>query len=397
MAPPHANIDPPASLTATGKETVPAQPPTATSGSLSAPIGNAPNVSTETARPSTDNGDDDNSSARSLALAKLLAMKSREAKLTRLEHEPREQATSARQSQHPPNPVGASTLIGPTEASHERAVAGTASAARKTRFDGIGTTVGIELADLSKTQIKKQLPPRWCMQCLDSHPYPDKSGRHHHIRSLRDNVAMHEAIRAGGLPPVDPWHDIVEALKVAHPPLPPPPPPPQPLEPRIRTAAFEPTEEDAKLLKQAREEGDGSMNWLLEFVERKNEAIDRRNEALRPQRQHFAPYANAEPAAFNSTYLLPGARMQPTGPPREKRKAQAHGDSQNPRFKRKCSVDFRDSVVQKAQTPDDDDDQTVLETVQAKDVPENSTSSKMPQNDEATTAVNETAASKKLI
>jgi hypothetical protein len=379
MAPPHVNIDPPASLTAKGKATVPAQPPTATSGSLSAPIGNAPNVSTETARPSTDNGDDDNSSARSLALAKLLAMISREAKLGCLE--------------------GDNTLIKPTEALHGKAVADTAAArqtSRPTMFDGIGTTVGIDFAGLSKTQIKKQLPHCWCMQCLADHPYPDKAGRHHHICSLRDNVAMHEAIRAGDLPPVDPWHDILEALKVAHPPLPPPPPPPQPLEPIIRTATFEPTEEDAKLLKQARE-GDGSMSWLLEFVERKNEAIDRRNASLRPQRQHFAPYANAEPAAFNSTYLLPGARMQPTGPPRKKRKAQAHGDSQNPRFKRKCSVDFRDSVVQRAQTPDDDDDQTVLETVQAKDVPENSTSSKMPQNDEAATAVNETAASKKLI
>jgi anion-transporting ArsA/GET3 family ATPase len=30
-------------------------------------------------------------------------------------------------------------------------MAGTASAARKTMFDGIGTTVGIELAGLSKT------------------------------------------------------------------------------------------------------------------------------------------------------------------------------------------------------------------------------------------------------
>jgi hypothetical protein len=400
MAPPHVNIDPPASLTAKGKATVPAQPPTATSGSLSAPIGNAPNVSTETARPSTDNGDDDNSSARSLALAKLLAMISREAKLGGLEPEPREQADErlARRPQHPPNPVGVNTLIKPTEALHGKAVADTAAArqtSRPTMFDGIGTTVGIDFAGLSKTQIKKQLPHCWCMQCLADHPYPDKAGRHHHICSLRDNVAMHEAIRAGDLPPVDPWHDILEALKVAHPPLPPPPPPPQPLEPIIRTATFEPTEEDAKLLKQARE-GDGSMSWLLEFVERKNEAIDRRNEALQPQPRPLASYANAAPAAFNSTYPLPGARMQPTGPPRKKRKAQAHGDNQNPRFKRKYAINFRDSVIQKAQTPDCDDDQTVLEALQMNDVPENSTSSKIPQTDEAATAVNQTAAFKKL-
>lgn len=138
------------------------------------------------------------------------------------------------------------------------------------------------------------------------------------------------------------------------------------------------------------------MQCLIEHMNRKTEAIDRRNEALQPQPQPFAPYANAAPAALNSTYPLPGARMQPTGPPRKKRKAQAHGDNQNPRFKRKYSVDFRDPVVQRAQTPDDNDHQTVLDTVQAKDVPENSTSSKMPQNNEAATALNETAASKKL-
>jgi hypothetical protein len=405
MAPPRANIDLPASLTASTRCTG-TVPPTATSGSLSVPVGNAHIVSTETVRPSADQGDDgNNSAARKLALSDLLTMISREAKLTGPDHEPREQAderTPARQLQHPPNPVGAKTLIGPNEALHVKAVADTAAASqtsRATMFNGIGTTIGINLAGMSKTQIKKQLPPRWCMQCLACHPYPDKVG-HHHIRSLRDNAAMHEAIRAGDVPPVDPWHDVLKDLKLSQPQAP-QAQAPQPQEPRIRTATFEPTEEEAKMIK---EEGDGSMNWLCEFVARKNEAIDRRNQAPQPQPQLSGSYANAAPAAFSSTYLLPGTqRMQPTGPPPRKRKHWASGNDQqsghadgNARSKRRYRTDFRDSVLQRAQTPDGDDDQTVLETLQVNDVPENSTSSKMPQNDEAATAVNKTAASKKL-
>jgi len=146
------------------------------------------------------------------------------------------------------------------------------------------------------------------------------------------------------------------------------------------------------------------MNWLFDFVDRKNEAIDRRNQAPQPQPQLSGSYANAAPAAFSSTYLLPGAqRMQPTGPPPRKRKHWASGNDQqsghadgNARSKRRYRTDSRDSVLQRAQTPDGDDDQTVLETVQVNDVPKNSTSSRMPQNDEAATAVNETAAFKKL-
>jgi anion-transporting ArsA/GET3 family ATPase len=271
-------------------------------------------------------------------------------------------------------------------------------------FDGIGTTVGIELAGLSKTQIKKQLPQQWCMQCLDCHPYPDKAGRHHHIRSLRDNAAMHEAIRAGDLPPVDPWHDIVEALNVAHPQT---PEPPRPQESRMTYSSFEATEEEkAELREQMMEKSDLNerVDCIIEHMNRKDEA-QRRNELLQTQPQPFALYANAAPAAFNSTYPLSGARMQPTGPPPKKRKYQAFdniNDQQpghangNARSKRKYAINSRDSVIQKAQTPDGDDDQTVLETVQAKDVPENSTSSKMPQTDEAATAVNQTAAFKKL-
>jgi hypothetical protein len=155
---------------------------------------------------------------------------------------------------------------------------------------------------------------------------------------------------------------------------------------------FEATEgEKAELHKQAMEKSDDKerMDPLSEFMDRKNEAIDRRNEALQPQPRPLASYANAAPAAFNSTYPLPGARMQPTGPPPRKRKAQAYGDSQNPRSKRRYAIDFRDSV---SQTSDGDDDQTVLETVQMNDVPENSTSSKRPRTDEAATAVNQTAA-----
>jgi hypothetical protein len=139
------------------------------------------------------------------------------------------------------------------------------------------------------------------------------------------------------------------------------------------------------------------MNWLFDFVDRKNEAIDRRNQAPQPQPQLSGSYASAAPAAFNPTYPLPGAqRMQPTGPPPKKRKHQASGNNQGSRPKRRYRIDFRDSVLQRAQTPESDDAQTVFETVQVNDVPENSTSSKMPPIDEAATAVNETAVFKKL-
>jgi hypothetical protein len=312
----HVNTDLPRSLTATGKGTVPPQFPTATSGSSSVPDRSAPK-STVTEPTSTYYGDEGNIGAK-LAMDIPLALTSREAKLAVLEHEPRKKAaerTTAQRSEHQPNPVGAKTLIRPTEASQKKAVAEPATAgrtsSRKTTFDGIGTIVGIDLAGVSKTQIEKQLPYRWCMQCLACHPYPDTMGSHH-IRPLRDNVAMHEAIRRGDLPPVDPWHDIVEALKVSH------PQPPQPPQPRAKVSEFEPTEEEAKILKQMSAEGVSFMDCLVELTGLRNEAIAQRNDAANSA-QPLRPSTNAATAVWS---------MQPTGPPPKKRKAQASGDYQ---------------------------------------------------------------------
>jgi hypothetical protein len=371
--PPHVNNYLPQSLTAPGKSTVPAQPTTATSGSSSVPDRNA-SKSTVTEPTSTYYGDEDNTGAKLAMDDDLLALISREAKLT-----PRKEAdeqTSARRSEHQQKPVGDKSLIGPTEASHEKAVAETATASRtsswKTMFDGIGTIVGIDLVGVSKTQINKQLPPRWCMQCLACHPYPDKVGSCH-VRPLHANVAMHEAIRMGDLPPVDPWHDIVEALKASHPePAPQPAPSPARYLPVSRT--FDPPEFVVQHLRKAISEKtsvsvDDKMKALVALMKSesderiallKNEADERRqNEAQAaalaisaasaasaPSAPTFGSYVSAATAGgLNSTYPWPGAqRMQPTGPPSKnrKRKQQVSGEDQrsghadnNTRFKRR--------------------------------------------------------------
>ncbi|KAM0699966.1 hypothetical protein Q7P36_000177 [Cladosporium allicinum] len=354
----HVNTDLPWSLTATGKGTVPPQFPTATSGSSSIPDRSAPK-STVTEPTSTYYGDEGNIGAK-LAMDNPLALASREANPTGLEHEPRKQAaerTSAQRSGHQPKPVGDKASIRPTEAS---------TSSRKTTFDGIGTIVGIDLAGVSNTQIKKQLPYRWCMQCLACHPYPDTTGSHH-IRPLRDNVAMHEAIRRGDLPPVDPWHDIVEALKVSHPQ---PPQPPQPQEPRVTLTNFKMTEE-AKMLKQATTETydvKERIKCLTELMDRQNEAIDQRNDAANSA-QPLGPSTNAATAVWP---------MQPTGPPSKKRKAQASGDYQqsgyaegNAQSKRMYPANARGSASL------------------------SSTLSKMPQTEEAATATSLVAAGEK--
>jgi hypothetical protein len=378
MAPPHVNTHLPRYLTAPGKGTVPAQPTTAASGSSSVPDRNAPK-STVTEPTSTYYGVEGNIGAK-LAMDDLLALISREAKLT-----PRKEAndqTSARQSEHQQKSVGDKSLVGPTEASHEKAVAETAAASRtsswKTMFDGIGTTVGIDLVGVSKTQINKQLPPRWCMQCLACHPYPDKVGSYH-VRPLHANVAMHEAIRKGDLPPVDPWHDIVEALKASHPepapqPAPALPPAPEPARYLPVSRTFDSPEFVVQHLRKAISEKtsvsvDDKIKALVALMKSesderiallKNEADERRqNEAQAaalaisaasaasaPSAPTFGSYVSAATAGgLISTYPWPGAqRMQPTGPPpkNRKRKQQASGEDQqsehtdnNTRFKRR--------------------------------------------------------------
>jgi hypothetical protein len=70
-------------------------------------------------------------------------------------------------------------------------------------FDGAESIVGLDLAGLSKRQMRKHPPPGWCMNCLACHPFPDDLCSYH-VRSFQDNMAMHKAIRVGCLPPVDP-------------------------------------------------------------------------------------------------------------------------------------------------------------------------------------------------
>jgi hypothetical protein len=256
----------------------------------------------------------------------------------------------------------------------DRAAAGPTSK-WKTIFDGIGTTVGIHLAGVSKNQIKKQLPPRWCMQCLACHPYPDKVGSYH-VRPLRDNVALHEAIRGGDLPPVDPWHDIVEALNVSHPqpaqPQPPRPQPLQPQEPRVTMSNFNETEEDVRVLKQAIDGIDDveeRMKCVLELMRRKNEAISQRRNDAANSAQPLGPYTKVPTT---------GRSMQPTDPPPEKRKHQASGEDQqsrytdgNARTKRRYPANVRGSASL------------------------NSNLSKMPQTDETATATDGVATGEK--
>lgn len=289
-------------------------------------------MSTEAVRPSTYYRDVGNIGAK-LTMDDLLALISREAKLT-----PRKEAneqTLAPQSGHHQKPVGAKALIGPTEASFEKAAVDTASvvttSSRETKFDGIGTVVGIDLAGLSGRQMKRQIPSRWCMPCLASHPWAD------HIRPFDENIAMHNAIRAGHLPPVNPWQAFADASKASQ------PAPMQPEGPRVTIANFEATEEEAEILKQAIDEkGDvnGRLDCLFEFMDRKNEAIDQRRNERAHLAQRFRPHANntATAGAFNPT-TPETRRIQPTGPPPKKRKLRASGDGQqsgraNARFKR---------------------------------------------------------------
>lgn len=275
-------------------------------------------MSTETGQPSTCYWDEGNIGAK-LAMDDLLALISREAKLT-----PREEAdtksneqTSARQSEIQQKPVG-----DPTEASFEAdrdTVAAVTTSRKKTMFDGTGTIVGIDLAGLSRNQMKKQLPSGWCMQCLACHPYQDEVGSCH-IRPLHVNVAMHIAIRKGDLPPVNPWQTIAETSKAA-----PQPAPTQPQEPEVTVANFEMTEEEQKMIKEV---GDSKerLDLVLEHMDRKDDAIAQRRNEMAHLAQPSRPYASntTTAGAFNST----SSTLQPTGPPSKKRKHRASRDGQ---------------------------------------------------------------------
>ena len=61
-------------------------------------------------------------------------------------------------------------------------------------------------------QGKKGLPPNWCNQCLACHPFQSKKGTYH-VRTFKENLAMHQAISLGKLPKVDPWAELVKAFK----------------------------------------------------------------------------------------------------------------------------------------------------------------------------------------
>lgn len=276
MAPPRINIDFPQSLTASalGKEDfLVRSPKTTTSGSSSVPDANALG-STVTKPPSTQSPD-----------------------------------------------------AAPTEASCEIAVADNAAASntssRKRTFDGAESIVGLDLAGLSKRQMRKRLPPGWCMNCLACHPFPDDVGSYH-IRSGQENTAMHEAIRVGRLPPVDPWQGVVDAFLA---------PQPAPLHPQDTV-----TSQAAKTFV----DGDGmydeaikglsteeSIEVLCEFLDREDRATERRKDTAARSAPSFGSYSNAVTTG-RFMYPLPGAqRMQPTGPPRKERKHRASDDDQH--------------------------------------------------------------------
>jgi hypothetical protein len=61
-------------------------------------------------------------------------------------------------------------------------------------------------------QGKKGLPSNWCNQCLACHPFQSKKGTYH-VRTFKENLAMHQAISLGKLPKVDPWAELVKAFK----------------------------------------------------------------------------------------------------------------------------------------------------------------------------------------
>lgn len=173
-----------------------------------------------------------------------------------------------------------------------------------------------------------RLPPGFCSQCLACHQF--KSGkRTYHIRSFRENLAMHEAISLGKLSKVDPWEAIVKEFK---PPSPKPAPEQAQQQPGLCSRTL--SEAGERYLDSAREglSGIGQVNLLLDILKAEFHAEQRMQSAIpaqqAPEAQRFGPSAaGATTGGISSHYMYtlptyPRPRSpQPTGPPPKKRKA----------------------------------------------------------------------------
>lgn len=178
-------------------------------------------------------------------------------------------------------------------------------------------------------QSKTALPRDFCSQCLACHPFRTKD-RTHHIRSFKENLAMHTAIGLGKLPKVDPWAELVKAWK-------PPSPKPAPAQTQQQQGlAYKPTESTVLVLESYKEvmsrldDPFEKVEVLNRFLDREDRAVERRQSALQEQQapaaQQFGSYATAATTGgYNTHYPLPTEPRprspQPTGPPPKKRKA----------------------------------------------------------------------------
>lgn len=184
-------------------------------------------------------------------------------------------------------------------------------------------------------QGKTILPRNFCSQCLTRHPFKTKE-RTYHIRSFKENLAMHEAIGLGKLPKVDPWAEVVKAFK---PPSPKPAPAQTQRQEGLCTGTYRLSETDLDWWKDATKELDdpfAKVELLNTLLDREDRAIERMRSAMSAQQAPAAqPFGSYETAAttggYNSHYPLPTQPRprspQPTGPPpKKKRRAGNHNE-----------------------------------------------------------------------
>jgi hypothetical protein len=175
-------------------------------------------------------------------------------------------------------------------------------------------------------QGKTKVPPDWCSQCLACHPFKSDKGTYH-IRTFRENLAMHQAISLGKLPKVNPWESFVKEFK---PPSPKPTPEQAQEQPRLYSRTL--SEAGARYFESAKEGlgGVAQTHLLLDILGAEYKAEQRMKSAIpaqqAPEAQRVGPYATAATTGgYSSTHLLPTERRprspQPTGPPTRKRKA----------------------------------------------------------------------------
>jgi hypothetical protein len=179
-------------------------------------------------------------------------------------------------------------------------------------------------------QGKKGLPPNWCNQCLACHPFQSKKGTYH-VRTFKENLAMHQAISLGKLPKVDPWAELVKAFK----PPSPKPAPAQAQQPQELCTGTWTASADTDRYFERFTQGLSPMDKVRAFSfflrDEDRYQHQRRQSEMQgqqaPAAQSFGSYATAATTGgYSSYYPLPtGPRWQapqPTGPPtKKKRKA----------------------------------------------------------------------------